>query len=101
HCRPPAPTLFPYTTLFRSQAAANAWGYAWTGFQNAAAAFQSALEDKDGNRAAAVALVRQLTKKIQSNPDVTDVQRAALGITIAKDRKSTRLNSSHVEISYA
>src|SRR6202042_1836069 len=57
--RPPRSTLFPYTTLFRSQAA-----------------FKAAL----GSRAP----FKCCKKALQ-----------------IKDRKSTRLNSSHVEISYA
>src|SRR5437870_10679723 len=57
--RPPRSTLFPYTTLFRSEFEANT-PYLY-----------SAYEDEDEVR-----------------PD-------------ARDRKSTRLNSSHVAISYA
>src|SRR2546421_1399735 len=58
--RPPRSTLFPYTTLFRSQA-------------------------EDG--------IRYLI--------VTGVQTCALPISSRRDRKSTRLNSSHDQISYA
>src|SRR5438874_10735173 len=71
--RPPRSTLFPYTTLFRSRAAA-------VGVAADHAAGLKAGRHRDGERCAyAVA---------HSDP-------AAL------DRKSTRLNSSHVEISYA
>src|SRR3989442_5183504 len=57
--RPPRSTLFPYTTLFRSQ-------FGWVG------GFSSALghSEKDA-------------------------------VVTLRDRKSTRLNSSHVRISYA
>src|SRR5690349_24209426 len=61
--RPPRSTLFPYTTLFRSQP-----GY--------------------GRLQAAEALLRR--------------QGSAGPVQLpGQDRKSTRLNSSHVEISYA
>src|SRR6266496_5504077 len=66
--RPPRSTLFPYTTLFRSRAAAGL-----------------ALEA----RAASLEAVRLAPRK-------PELQRRA-----GEDRKSTRLNSSHVEISYA
>src|SRR2546421_9624850 len=76
--RPPRSTLFPYTTLFRSHAAL------------------------DGNCASGVgtgnveiATLRQLLARIGNVPDVQQ-QIAAEG-----DRKSTRLNSSHDQISYA
>src|SRR5690349_22131621 len=77
--RPPRSTLFPYTTLFRS------------------AAFEHALETEplltrcpplwDGHAADRVA-------------DVLAAIAGRSGVA-ASDRKSTRLNSSHVEISYA
>src|SRR2546430_12784650 len=70
--RPPRSTLFPYTTLFRS---------------------------------------RQWTQREDSTPSFFD-QIAALGVGVdvtraqdqgdpRRDRKSTRLNSSHSQISYA
>src|SRR5438067_9751300 len=67
---PPRSTLFPYTTLFRSQNSAAYAGRAqvrlWLGKWNEA---------------------------------VADAGQVAIGFTL--DRKSTRLNSSHVSISYA
>src|SRR3712207_7504186 len=75
--RPPRSTLFPYTTLFRSRA------------------------DPAGDRAAAVPDrlgARQVPAIGAVAPAVThlDLVAAARG-----DRKSTRLNSSHANISYA
>src|SRR6202158_2706759 len=58
--RPPRSTLFPYTTLFRSSAAAD------------------------------LALVRALWSQASSDAGA-----------LPRDRKSTRLNSSHHDISYA
>src|SRR5438067_5230257 len=92
--RPPRSTLFPYTTLFRSQHA----------------------HEDDPVRAvrASLAIARQFqerrvglsigvaTGRIFSGPAGTDRYKeyALLG-DVVKDRKSTRLNSSHVSISYA
>src|SRR5690349_24050997 len=82
--RPPRATLFPYTTLFRSQgfkAAVDPTNpkvvYAATG----AGLFRSS----NGGRSFA-------NVKLPTGPC------AGKGL---RDRKSTRLNSSHVEISYA
>src|SRR5947209_12950758 len=75
--RPPRSTLFPYTTLFRSeisQAIEGAEGYAYSG-------------DSSGDR-------HRLTA------DVKDAFNPQHHLTVA-DRKSTRLNSSHANISYA
>src|SRR3712207_8856936 len=71
--RPPRSTLFPYTTLFRSRrAAAIAATYAE----------DVVLHDPDGS--------------VTGRAAVDDKARALL-----EDRKSTRLNSSHANISYA
>src|SRR2546430_10748384 len=79
--RPPRSTLFPYTTLFRSERARQLWlesgkpsaGYAVRGFM--------ALID--------VAHARQDDRLAESYREILE------------DRKSTRLNSSHSQISYA
>src|SRR5438445_8873934 len=78
--RPPRSTLFPYTTLFRSHAGAHAVRVARGG---------------PG--------VRGKTLSIRVHHDRV---RGDLGIPRARgvrhqDRKSTRLNSSHANISYA
>src|SRR5204863_4992424 len=66
--RPPRSTLFPYTTLFRSSAAACGCGF----------------------NAGHVGRIEQ-----------GRCARAGPARFYRRDRKSTRLNSSHVEISYA
>src|SRR5438874_3125486 len=71
--RPPKSTLFPYTTLFRSRARPRG----------------SRRPDLERGRAGRGSQVT--TGKARSGGD-----RRAF-----RDRKSTRLNSSHVEISYA
>src|SRR3712207_7345889 len=78
--RPPRSTLFPYTTLFRSGRSAR---------RNALP--QGAVGDHLGHRLAAVEL-----------DDGRGVGRGhEVGQAQAGDRKSTRLNSSHANISYA
>src|SRR5207249_11566231 len=75
--RPPRSTLFPYTTLFRSPD---------TFIDRAQAVVTGKLGD-DG-----VFVAHEMTAKCASKYE----KEAAAG-----DRKSTRLNSSHVSISYA
>src|SRR5436309_12074869 len=64
--RPPRSTLFPYTTLFRSQAMFDFY-----------------------------------TKHLENISSTHDLNRLLREQTEDEDRKSTRLNSSHVKISYA
>src|SRR2546430_7353186 len=61
--RPPRSTLFPYTTLFRSQ------------------------DPRE--------------RKIQGSLDLEDAPAGLALCALRRDRKSTRLNSSHSQISYA
>src|SRR5256885_6845093 len=83
--RPPRSTLFPYTTLFRS-----------------------GLAKRSGKRVVVVLDEFQAAGRL--GPRVFDVMRARFqahrGVSYAflgseQDRKSTRLNSSHLVISYA
>src|SRR2546421_9208341 len=76
--RPPRSTLFPYTTLFRSLVDAPVSGAV-------PKAIDGTLTIMVGGTEAALARVRPVLEK--------------LGNRI--DRKSTRLNSSHDQISYA
>src|SRR3712207_7943346 len=71
--RPPRSTLFPYTTLFRSEQA------------DVSAGGSGALEREQPLRLALV----------------DPAHREGAGAGIVGDRKSTRLNSSHANISYA
>src|SRR2546422_6967132 len=85
--RPPRSTLFPYTTLFRSGDRPRA--AAVLGAQRLRSA-EGADDDADFARhAGAAALARR----------PRDAQRLQQGVR--RDRKSTRLNSSHGYISYA
>src|SRR5256885_7023569 len=76
--RPPRSTLFPYTTLFRSDAEA------------------------DGDKLRQI-LSNLVDNAIKFSPDGGRVTVAAVGGELDRvvDRKSTRLNSSHLVISYA
>src|SRR5436309_11693897 len=70
--RPPRSTLFPYTTLFRSRSKAGTNEYAGHGPVGTTA-----------------------------TPTAREATGAMRARKSARDRKSTRLNSSHVKISYA
>src|SRR2546426_4020187 len=75
--RPPRSTLFPYTTLFRSQC-----------------------DQEFFHRCTPMTLANRTASEParSTTPAVTP---GAKLTTIAADRKSTRLNSSHLVISYA
>src|SRR3712207_8718969 len=70
--RPPRSTLFPYTTLFRSHRV------------------ESEFRAGDRQHAGAAADVEQRARRRRRSKELE-----------AEDRKSTRLNSSHANISYA
>src|SRR3712207_7448631 len=74
--RPPRSTLFPYTTLFRSRV------------------LDVVAEDPQEQHVAAE--VQQAAVHEHRREDVEPPRRQ-----VASDRKSTRLNSSHANISYA
>src|SRR3712207_7844021 len=88
--RPPRSTLFPYTTLFRSLMKA-LWDSLPTARQGAYAA-------------SAADLAPMLVEAVRPG-DVVMVKGSngskASTLAAALDRKSTRLNSSHANISYA
>src|SRR5256885_12221824 len=88
--RPPRSTLFPYTTLFRSDVKAKlkaqhietpSWGYGNGGTRFKVFAWEGA--------------ARNIYEKID---DAAYIHKLS---GISPDRKSTRLNSSHLVISYA
>src|SRR2546430_8975268 len=81
--RPPRSTLFPYTTLFRSERRVD------RNERGRECAFREQAADDVGNPLRHAQGVR--------SPAVTDV----IGDRALPDRKSTRLNSSHSQISYA
>src|SRR3712207_6997652 len=86
--RPPRSTLFPYTTLFRSGAQFvdspldRALALLLAGERDAALRWSAAVVQQDASVPSALILTSRLLAE-------------------AGDRKSTRLNSSHANISYA
>src|SRR5690349_23613352 len=83
--RPPISPLFPYTTLFRSGA-------------RVAPGACGPMLDREGTEAAQLDAI---TTRQRSHDLIKDRIDDVLDIPLVEDRKSTRLNSSHVEISYA
>src|SRR5690606_41848143 len=85
--RPPSPPLLPYTTLFRSAEAARL----------AVAATRT-----DGVRMGGTFTHLYASEEEDEGPTREQLARFdELVAAIREDRKSTRLNSSHVKISYA
>src|SRR3712207_8283201 len=83
--RPPRSTLFPYTTLFRSEMLVRARCFAEPGIVGY-------IQDEVRSLARAQDLARK---------DRLVADRRGNRWQAGKDRKSTRLNSSHANISYA
>src|SRR3989442_6800198 len=86
--RPPRSTLFPYTTLFRSPLFPHLFEILEAG---------DAASGKCGQRPGA--------HRVDTNFVTAEIAREVSGHRfqrrLGEDRKSTRLNSSHVRISYA
>src|SRR3712207_8224308 len=79
--RPPRSTLFPYTTLFRSEVEQERR--------------QQRREDGVGDQ------VPERHQRDVGGFDLRCVSGVRQGFFLPRDRKSTRLNSSHANISYA
>src|SRR2546427_5600191 len=77
--RPPRSTLFPYTTLFRSERASREWP-------------RKPAPGPTFERRSRLGLEAPAVGETSRGPDL-DLK--------SRDRKSTRLNSSHSQISYA
>src|SRR2546427_4791988 len=94
--RPPSSTLFPYTTLFRSE-------YGTTETYGTSIAC-SALPGEGTSPVAVSAALSGLTANTTYHFRIsaTNASGTSKGLDASfKDRKSTRLNSSHSQISYA
>src|SRR5699024_11766220 len=89
--RPPSPPLFPYTTLFRSQSTIN---------KDTGTSGQPTHED--AMPCSSTHLHESLTANVQEAQRILQICNACRYCEgFCADRKSTRLNSSHVSISYA
>src|SRR5438067_5262811 len=86
--RPPRSTLFPYTTLFRSRGSVD---------RATLIRFVRGFE-RDTRHLDGMVIVRH---GHLHHVDVIEVGVMKIDRLVARDRKSTRLNSSHVSISYA
>src|SRR5204863_9187347 len=84
--RPPRSTLFPYTTLFRS-------------YDGGVYRLEDALVDLED--ASVQRPPAQVLPAVEIWIEGQTMTRIAMLEARRRDRKSTRLNSSHVEISYA
>src|SRR5205814_9909832 len=98
---PPRSTLFPYTTLFRS-------GLSWRGQIRAATGAPTRRRCDDHPSDHCVVARENAARHVRADahePDhrVLDVIEGRVAAAQAEqaDRKSTRLNSSHLGISYA
>src|SRR3712207_7479511 len=90
--RPPRSTLFPYTTLFRSDGRVGQALDAYHRYRERLAEELGLDPDPE---------LRDLEVRIlQDDPPAPGARRPPVG-PVAPDRKSTRLNSSHANISYA
>src|SRR2546428_9110170 len=89
--RPPRSTLFPYTTLFRSHLLTFYDGAAPVGIMTYYATHPQSYYGKGGVSCDFPGLARNLRERALPGPKHIHF----------KDRKSTRLNSSHDQISYA
>src|SRR3712207_8920226 len=88
--RPPRSTLFPYTTLFRSELQYHA--------------LRKEIEirqDRHFKLAAGALLIVPAVQLLPAGTNGVGANGAAAEIAFPLDRKSTRLNSSHANISYA
>src|SRR5256885_5259010 len=85
--RPPRSTLFPYTTLFRSLPVKAATKRATSGWVRSDSAASCSPTAQPSVRSASAAAIER--------------SRSAETWRSSSDRKSTRLNSSHLVISYA
>src|SRR5207244_13179205 len=88
--RPPCSTLFPYTTLFRSPALPFS-------------AVKTFISARESTSSASLRMISSSSITSATDPDGIEREHCAGRAAAAfwRDRKSTRLNSSHQIISYA
>src|SRR3712207_9297525 len=98
--RPPRSTLFPYTTLFRSS-------FSWGSAACLPKSSRQVLDDRPGEtmttsaQPAASGMFGFLKEGVSAAGKLVADMDLDKKLTPLVDRKSTRLNSSHANISYA
>src|SRR2546430_8217769 len=97
--RPPRSTLFPYTTLFRSERSLAPLHPPGVGRRPLVVVAEEVEEPVDQEPVALTperlaTLGRLAARRVDRDHDVAEE-------AVGRDRKSTRLNSSHSQISYA
>src|SRR3712207_7288820 len=93
--RPPRSTLFPYTTLFRSQT--DSANITWS-LDSSDTQIVGPISDTVDVFTSTNLLSVEKLQKVKSSGSFTT---SNIEISSGEDRKSTRLNSSHANISYA
>src|SRR2546430_10381917 len=91
--RPPRSTLFPYTTLFRSKGGSPPC-------QGPKVKLQKSYKPFKPGRSALAKIISTMKPGIKKNENRFVFGSGKKTVAVA-DRKSTRLNSSHSQISYA
>src|SRR3712207_9504066 len=92
--RPPRSTLFPYTTLFRSQRT-HLWTTSASRWSSGLASPRPGVDpDRGGDVKVDIATLESMAGQCRNEAADTAARQATLSSSI-KDRKSTRLNSSH------
>src|SRR5690554_7790101 len=95
--RPPRSTLFPYTTLFRSE---HTYPHSWFPTHPANSTYGQE-EDEYIDYHNLYPINQNEANQPRNNLPFGVVEEVVFEYLEGKDRKSTRLNSSHVRISYA
>src|SRR3712207_9362685 len=98
--RPPRSTLFPYTTLFRSPGDPGSAGVLDSPVYIRGGMALQALRTQVGDEDFFAALRTWATQRRGGNGTVQEFLTVVEQVS-GEDRKSTRLNSSHANISYA
>src|SRR3712207_8278388 len=92
--RPPRSTLFPYTTLFRSEVKATAGDTHLGGDDYDQRVVDFVVGEFRKDQGIDLSKDRQALQRLREAAEKAKIE-------LSSDRKSTRLNSSHANISYA
>src|SRR5258707_12930692 len=98
--RPPRSTLFPYTTLFRSDENGIDVSTEATQADDMRADGATAIFAAVDGRVAGILAIADPIKATTAEA-LAALRKEGISVVMLTDRKSTRLNSSHANISYA